>query len=161
MVGEQVFNPPGPRQLAIYCSDDPAAALLAETGVGPFTAQNTELAKVTADFSTLAVALEAYYDAHSRYPTAEQTLQQLVTPGKTGRPLRNFPEGGYLQAIPVDPWGEPYRYEEEQWAGAKGSYRVYTLGSDKAAGGAGTARDVGTELLPYLRHVAGYLGLPQ
>lgn len=159
VVGEQVINPPRPRQLEIYCSEDPGAALLAATGVGPFTADNKALAKISADLWALHTALEAYYQANSRFPSARQGLQQLVEPSKQGRPPRNFPSGGYLSAIPADPWGHPYHYEEEQWAGSKGKYRVFTLGSDNAAGGSGDAMDVGTELLPYLHHIAGLLKL--
>lgn len=159
VVGDEVITTPRSRQLAIYCSEDPAASLLAETGIGLFTADNRALSKITADFAALAQAIEAYYQANSSFPTVTQTLQQLVEPSGIGRPPRNFPEGGYLAAIPRDPWGEAYLYEEDQWAGAKGQYRIYTLGADGAPGGSGEAMDIGIESLPYLSHVANVLGL--
>ncbi len=159
VVEDRVINPPKRLQTAIYCSKDPASALLAETGIGLFSKENKPLAKITADLATLEQAVEAYYQANSRFPTVQQTLSQLVQPSGIGRPPRNFPDGGYLEAIPSDPWGEPYLYGEEQWAGSKGQYRIYTLGSDKKAGGSGDAKDIGTESLPYLRHVANVIGL--
>ncbi len=141
------------RAVDIYCSDDPAATLLELTGVGPFTTDNEALAKITADFAALTTALEAYYADNYQYPTMAQGLKALVTRTTTGRLPMKFPDGGYLDAIPTDPWGNDYTYWEEQWGGTQGHYQVTSLGADGAEGGEGPAHDVSSDLLPYLQHI--------
>ncbi|TGD74700.1 general secretion pathway protein GspG [Mangrovimicrobium sediminis] len=142
------------RAVKIYCSDDPSATLFELTGVGPFTADNQALAKITADFAALSAALEAYYTDNYQYPTMAQGLKALVTRTTTGRLPMKFPEGGYLDPIPKDPWGNEYTYWEEQWGGTQGHYQVTSLGADGAEGGTGPAHDVSSDQLPYLQHIA-------
>ncbi|MEZ5573097.1 MAG: type II secretion system protein GspG [Halioglobus sp.] len=156
-VGQTLYVRPNTQQWDIFCSDTPAEALLEQTGIGLFDAGNTELAKITQDLSSLSLALEAYYKAHFVYPTGEQGLEALVSPPANLAAPSAYPQGGYLKAIPLDPWGRPYVYEEEQWGRTKGHFTISTTGADGVVGGGGKNADVSTAVLPYLRHIADVL----
>lgn len=158
VVRGKLFNPPKDLELAVFCSSTPASALLEKTGIGPYTAENTRLAKITADLTALDEALDAYYRDNYKFPTARQGLAALVSRPAGLRSPHRYREGGYLASVPEDPWGRPYHYEEEQWGGTKGVYSVASLGKDGVEGGAGENADIGTDLLPYLRHIAVVLG---
>lgn len=149
-----VHNPPKDQDHAIYCSDDPAQSLLQETGIGPFTASNKALAKITIDFARLSEALEAYYKDNFYYPRIEHGLGGLVKPIQSrGRPVKNKP-GGYISEVPLDPWGRPYIYFEEQWGRTQGHFVITTLGASGAEGGTAENMDITSIHLPYLRHIA-------
>ena len=83
-------------------------------------------------------ALELYKLDVGRYPTQEEGLQALVTAPSTASGWN----GPYLQkkTALTDPWGQAYLW---RIPGQHGEMDVYTLGSDKAEGGTGEARDVG------------------
>jgi len=54
--------------------------------------------------------LKLYRLDNQRYPATEQGLNALVT-----KPLQppippNWKPDGYLEKLPVDPWGRPYQY---------------------------------------------------
>lgn len=163
VVRGELIREPEDIQLDVYCSDKPAVALYKHTGVGPFTDDNDALFKLTADLAAIGDAIEAYYSDINAFPTAEQGLEALVArpepkDGMQQVMLSRYREGGYLAALPLDPWGQPYRYTEEQWGRTRGTYEVSSAGADQAAGGEDAATDVGTSILPYLRHVAAALG---
>lgn len=157
VVRSELKNPPSEFDLDFYCSKYPAQVLLDTTGIGLFDTGNEALAKITADYGSLAVALEAFYRDNFFYPSMAQGLEALV--GATDAPGISIKqkEGGYLEALPVDPWGRPYRYFEEQWARTKGYYLLTTLGADGQEGGEGDNRDVTSDYLDYLQHIAAVL----
>ena len=86
----------------------------------------------------VAAALELYRLDVGGYPSADQGLDALVK-APAGVPVWNGP---YLPQASnlLDPWGQPYRFTAP---GKHGEIDVFTLGSDKAEGGSGEARDVG------------------
>lgn len=86
----------------------------------------------------VAAALELYRLDVGAYPSSEQGLDALVK-APAGLPVWNGP---YLPqaANLLDPWGQPYRFTAP---GKHGEIDVFTLGSDKAEGGSGEAKDVG------------------
>jgi general secretion pathway protein G len=86
----------------------------------------------------VAAALELYRLDVGGYPTPEQGLNALVA-APPGVPTWNGP---YLPQASnlVDPWGVPYQFRAP---GKHGDVDVFTLGSDKAEGGTGEAKDVG------------------
>ncbi|MCB1702787.1 MAG: type II secretion system major pseudopilin GspG [Pseudomonadales bacterium] len=153
-VRQKLYNPARKKDLAFYCTENSAQVLLETTGIGPYDANNTELAQITADLDALDIALEAYYIDHYFYPTAEQGLGALVARPEELDATQPYPEGGYIESVPSDPWGRSYLYEEEQWGRTKGNFTVTTLGADGVAGGGGKDADISTLLLPYLRHLA-------
>ncbi|MFV8816386.1 type II secretion system protein GspG [Haliea sp. E17] len=154
-----LYRQPLPEQLTIFCSKDPAEALLQQFGIGPYTSDNTSLAKISADYAALTSALERYYKDNSYYPTKAQGLQALVEriPDRH-KPLLHFPDGGYIDSIPKDPWDRDYRYDEVQWGRVKGNYELLTLGADDTPGGSGENADVSSRIFPYLDHIAHVLG---
>lgn len=88
---------------------------------------NESMAQV--DIWTLANALDQYAAEHEGlYP---ETLEALLSPDEGGT--------NYLgsDALPVDPWGNPYQFEI-----VEGELRVFSHGADGLPGGEGEARDL-------------------
>ena len=81
-------------------------------------------------------ALDEFQADVGRYPTQAEGLTALTAapPGVIGW------NGPYSKAVPPDPWGQPYHYQNP---GKHGEIDIYTLGSDNAEGGTGSATDVG------------------
>ena len=71
-----------------------------------------------------------------RFPTTEEGLEALVSRPAT---VASGWNGPYLKgALPVDPWGKPYRYQ----LGANGAAEIVSLGADGAPGGEGENADI-------------------
>lgn len=86
----------------------------------------------------VAAALELFRLDVGRYPAPEEGLSALVT-APANVPVWNGPYIPQASAL-VDPWGHPYAFRAP---GKHSEIDVYTLGSDRAEGGSGEARDVG------------------
>lgn len=108
--------------------------LLGRTGESRVTA-----AKV--DIATFMNALKLYKLDNQRYPTTEQGLQALVAKPTNGPAANGWKEGGYIDKLPKDPWGNPYQYLSP---GVRGEIDVFSYGADGQAGGAGEDADVGS-----------------
>jgi len=95
-----------------------------------------EQATARAQIDALVKAIEAYRMDTGHYPAAAVGLA-----GLTARPDGETKWGGpYLQkALPLDPWGTPYRYTIP---GRAADYEVASLGSDGRPGGDGDAADL-------------------
>ena len=90
-------------------------------------------AKITtarSNMSAISQALTLYRLKNGRYPTSDQGLQTLAS----GDSLRRF-----MDRIPVDPWDNEYQYISPA---QNGSYELYSLGGDGAAGGSGAGADI-------------------
>lgn len=86
---------------------------------------------------SLSSALDLYYLDMGRYPTSAEGLAALVR-----RPAgASSWNGPYLKnnAVPLDPWGRPYRYKAP---GDHGPYDIVSLGGDGQEGGTGPAADI-------------------
>lgn len=93
------------------------------------------------DMRTISAALKMYRLDNGDYPTSEQGLQALATrPGSAPVPA-NYSPSGYLEQVPVDPWGRPYGYISP--AGG-GGFEIVSLGKDGKAGGEGVDADLAT-----------------
>jgi general secretion pathway protein G len=108
--------------------------LLGRTGEARVTAARTDIA-------TLMQALKLYKLDNQRYPTTEQGLQALVQKPTSGPAANGWKEGGYLEKLPKDPWGNNYQYLSP---GLHGEVDVFSLGADGQPGGAGEDTDVGS-----------------
>ncbi len=116
--------------------------------VAPRFGNQFEKSKVTAA-KAQARAIKSSLDAlqldMGRFPTEEEGLAMLMTP-PSDPTLRATWFGPYLdgEALPVDPWGNPYRYDppttDEQ--GLTLRPRIYTFGADNEEGGAGLNADI-------------------
>ena len=97
-------------------------------------------ARVTAaktDVNNLMQSLKLYRLDNQRYPTGAQGLQALIAKPTAGPIPGNWKP--YVDKLPKDPWGNPYRYASP---GAGGGIDIISLGSDGAQGGEGEAADV-------------------
>ncbi|MBX2808983.1 MAG: type II secretion system major pseudopilin GspG [Cellvibrionaceae bacterium] len=84
------------------------------------------------DFATIEQALKLYRLDNYRYPTNEQGLDALVNKPTIDPVPRQWQSGGYLDALPIDPWGNPYAY---MIPGERGEFDLYSLGADGQSGG--------------------------
>ncbi len=100
-----------------------------------FQSSKTQSAKI--QMASYEQALQAYYLAHSNYPHTSQGLQALISVPTVGKIPKNYPEGGYFgkKQLPNDPFGNPYRYECED-------YQNYTISSDGPDGAPATDDDI-------------------
>jgi general secretion pathway protein G len=57
------------------------------------------------DIGTVMQALKLYRLDNGRYPTQEQGLRALVEKPSTDPVPNNWKDGGYLERLPNDPWG--------------------------------------------------------
>jgi general secretion pathway protein G len=103
-------------------------------------ADEARVGKVLADFKNIETALKIYRLDNYVYPTTEQGLEALVEASTLEPEPRNFKEGGYLEEIPLDPWGRPYLYMSP---GEHGEVDIYSLGADGLAGGEDQSLDIG------------------
>ncbi len=92
------------------------------------------------DLRTIAASLEMYKLDNRVYPTTAQGLEALVSRPTTPPVPANWPSGGYLSQVPVDPWGFPYLYRSP---GESRPYDLMSLGADGKPGGEGTGADIG------------------
>ncbi len=98
------------------------------------------IAKAKQDIRTLEGALNLYKLDNFDYPTTDQGLEALAQkPGAPPEP-RNWKQGGYIDRLPKDPWGEPYQYLNP---GVHGAIDIYSLGADRQPGGEGSNADIG------------------
>ncbi len=75
------------------------------------------------------------------YPTADQGLDLLANAPADTR-LRERWKGPYLdEAVPMDPWGNPYQYRLPGEDGRP--FSIVSLGADGKSGGEGNDADIG------------------
>ncbi|HTR62227.1 MAG TPA: type II secretion system major pseudopilin GspG [Candidatus Binataceae bacterium] len=76
-------------------------------------ADRAKRTKAQADIAELKQALDRYYLDNGSYPTTDQGLQALVSPPSSGRTPNNYEQGGYIEKLPMDPWGNQYFYQSD------------------------------------------------
>lgn len=108
--------------------------LLGRTGESRVVAAKTDIA-------TLMQALKMYKLDNQRYPTTEQGLQALTTKPTSGPSANGWKEGGYVERLPKDPWGNSYQYLSP---GLHGEVDIFSLGADGQPNGEGEDADVGS-----------------
>lgn len=90
-------------------------------------------------------ALETLRLDTSRFPSAEEGLDMLYYPPQDPD-LSRLWHGPYLdEAVPLDPWGNPYQYSIPGRDGQP--FALYSLGADGKTGGVDNGADIGY-LLP-------------
>ena len=104
------------------------------------SADDARIQKVQADFKAIETALKIYRLDNYVYPTTEQGLMALVEPSTLTPEPRNFKAGGYLQEVPVDPWGRNYLY---LFPGENGEVDIFSYGADGLPGGEAQSTDLG------------------
>lgn len=72
--------------------------------------EQARMVKAKQDILAIQSALDLYKLDSGFYPSTDQGLQALVSK-PTSEPIpRNWKSDGYLQQLPVDPWGLSYQY---------------------------------------------------
>ncbi|MGH1438926.1 MAG: type II secretion system major pseudopilin GspG [Cellvibrionaceae bacterium] len=102
-------------------------------------ADQSRVTQVGTDFDTIGKALSIYKLQNFKYPTSEQGLEALVERPSIDPIPRQWQDGGYLDKLPVDPWGNPYVYIVP---GENGPYDLYSLGADGRSGGESYDKDL-------------------
>jgi general secretion pathway protein G len=76
------------------------------------------------------------------YPSTEQGLKALVEKPTTGKEVKNWKEGGYLEAqeVPLDPWKNPYVYLSPGVHSKE--YDIVSYGADGVEGGEENDADI-------------------
>lgn len=94
------------------------------------------------DIASLMNALKLYNLDNMRYPTNGQGLEALSTKPSIAPIPSNYKDGGYLEKLPIDPWGSPYQYANP---GKHGEVDVYSFGPDgQSAGGDSGGKVIGS-----------------
>lgn len=98
------------------------------------------ITKAKQDIRAVESALKLYRLDNFRYPTTDQGLEALVNKPTTPPEPKNWKKDGYLDRLPLDPWGTPYQYLSP---GEHGDFDLYTLGADGQPEGEDTNADIG------------------
>ena len=111
------------------------ASMVAPRVMGYLGSSRTKTAKI--QIENLATSLELYKLDTGRFPRNSDGLKALTTPGNR----RAGWNGPYIKGvrIPLDPWGNPYRYKHP---GRYGSFDLFSLGADNKPGGGDENSDV-------------------
>ena len=96
--------------------------------------------KAKSDIRNLEAALNLYRLDNYSYPSTDQGLEALVSPPSGSPEAPRWKDGGYINKLPRDPWGNDYQYLSP---GENGDIDIYSLGADRAVGGDGYAADIG------------------
>jgi general secretion pathway protein G len=75
--------------------------------------EQARIVKAKQDILAIQSAMDLYKLDNGTYPTTDQGLEALVTKPTSNPQPRNWKSDGYLQKLPVDPWGEDYQYLNE------------------------------------------------
>lgn len=102
-------------------------------------ADEARVHKARADFSAIATALKMYRLDNYVYPSSEQSLQALVAQPTLEPIPRQWRDAGYLEELPLDPWGRAYLYLSP---GSEKPFDIFSLGADGVKGGEGQNEDL-------------------
>ncbi|WP_018949114.1 type II secretion system major pseudopilin GspG [Thioalkalivibrio sp. ALMg11] len=101
---------------------------------------DARITKVKQDIRILETALNLYRLDTSRYPTTDQGLDALVERPRSGPEPPQYRQGGYMDRLPSDPWGNPYQYLHP---GRHGDFDVFSYGANGRRGGEGIEGEIG------------------
>ena len=103
------------------------------TLVAPRIIGRTDQARATkaqADIKGIEEALHLYKLDTGHYPTTAQGLAALVAGGASAGIGKNFNPDGYLERVPLDPWGNQYVFVSDG-----SSFIIRSYGADGVEGG--------------------------
>jgi general secretion pathway protein G len=104
-------------------------AILASIIVPKIMSRPEQARKLKAKEDVMAIqnAADLYKLDNGFAPTTDQGLNALVSKPSTPPVPRDWKDGGYLDAVPLDPWGNPYQYLNEQ-----GKLKIFSYGPEGA-----------------------------
>ncbi len=137
----------------IFCSDDPISGIKKRFGIGPIGPEEGHVHLVYRELESITELLNAYKADQEHFPYSEDGLSPLLPTVDPGAKNPEARHKGYLQEIPLDPWGRPYYYQFSELGGMVATrYRLYTLGADGKLGGSGEDADIREIHMRYLKH---------
>jgi len=95
-----------------------------------------------ANVAALSQNLDRYSLVLYSYPSEDQGLEALVEEPEGLGSNALYPKGGFIQKLPVDPWGRPYQYVFPAER-SNGAYDIFSFGADGEIGGEGENADIG------------------
>lgn len=98
--------------------------------------EQARIVKAKQDIGAIQSALDLYKLDNGNYPTTDQGLQALVAKPTTDPIPRNWKSDGYLQKLPVDPWGQSYQYVNNNE-----KLKIFTYGSKGKEGDSEISND--------------------
>lgn len=98
------------------------------------------VAKAKNDVQAMKSALDLYKLDNFNYPSTDQGLQALASKPSGSPEARNWKQGGYLDRLPKDPWGNDYQYLNP---GVNAEIDIFSYGADGRPSGEGVAADIG------------------
>lgn len=72
--------------------------------------EQARIVKVKQDILAIQSALDLYKLDNGMYPSTDQGLKALVTKPTIPPTPMSWKSDGYLQDVPIDPWGQEYQY---------------------------------------------------
>lgn len=75
--------------------------------------EQARIVKAQQDILAIQSALDLYKLDNGTYPSTEQGLSALITRPTTQPIPQNWKMEGYLQKLPLDPWGQNYQYAND------------------------------------------------
>lgn len=99
--------------------------------------RQAEETRVAQDIRAIDSALKFYRLDNYSFPSQSQGLDALMEAPQGA----NSWDGPYLEDMPVDPWNNPYRYNNPGTHGKE--VDIYTLGADNQEGGEDSSQDWG------------------
>ncbi|OGR06180.1 MAG: type II secretion system protein GspG [Deltaproteobacteria bacterium RIFOXYD12_FULL_50_9] len=96
--------------------------------------------KAKQDIRILESALQLYKLDNYIYPTTDQGLVALVQKPSESPEPKKWKEGGYIDRLPKDPWGNDYQYMNP---GVFGPLDIFSMGADGQLGGEGINAEIG------------------
>ncbi len=98
------------------------------------------IVKAKNDVQAMKGALDLYKLDNFNYPSTDQGLQALAQKPSGSPEARNWKQGGYLERLPKDPWGNDYQYLNP---GVNAEIDVFSYGADGRPSGEGVNADIG------------------
>lgn len=92
------------------------------------------------DIRALVTALNLYRLDNGSYPSTQQGLKALVERPQGEPQATQWKSGGYIDQLPLDPWGREYQYLNP---GLKSEIDVWSLGANGLPGGEGINAEIG------------------
>ena len=96
--------------------------------------------KAKSDVQAMKSALDLYKLDNFNYPSTDQGLQALASKPSGSPEARNWKQGGYLDRMPKDPWGNDYQYLNP---GVNAEIDIFSYGADGRPSGEGVSADIG------------------
>ncbi len=94
-------------------------------------------AKAVADMKSIEQALNLYRLDTGGYPSTTQGLESLVKKPETPPVPKTWNPNGYLERVPLDPWGSAYIYVADALR-----FTLRSYGADGVEGGEGKFADL-------------------